>query len=231
MNRIQVFSLLLASSAVLAGCVEHSAPLQHQIQTVEKDSATSLRTSIHMGAGTLNITGGTAAWLTGDFASNVPDWKPVIHYAAGDLKVEQPESKGIHTGNSKNEWRINLNNGVPQDLEISLGAGQAELALGDLQLRSLDLTMGAGSLRLDLLGNPKTSYKARVNGGAGEATILVPKNAGICATIAGGFGAVSVKGLKNDGSSRWTNDGCGSAPVQVSLDIQAGVGALSLIAE
>ena len=70
----------------------------------------------------------------------------------------------------------------------------------------------------------------RVRGGAGDATIYLPKAVGISAVAKGGLGDISVKGLHKSGG-RYVNDAYDTAPVRVDLDIQGGVGSISLIGE
>jgi hypothetical protein len=125
---------------------------------------------------------------------------------------------------------MRLNDTVPMDLDIQFGAGDADLKFGAMNLRGLNLEMRAGDLHLDLRGTPKKDYSVRVRGGAGDATIDLPKGVGISALAKGGFGDISVKGLHKSGD-RYVNDAYDTAVVRVDLDIQAGVGSISLIAE
>ena len=79
-----------------------------------------------MNAGDLDVRGGAAKLLDADFTYNVAAWKPELHYSLsggdGDLSLEQPGPRSS-TGKTKNEWRVQLNDGVPVDLSIQLGAG------------------------------------------------------------------------------------------------------------
>jgi predicted membrane protein len=187
-----------------------------------------------MGGGTLKVGGGAANWMQGDFAYNVPSWKPNMRYSnaggRGDLLIEQPSSNQVQMGNTTNEWDLKLNNEVPTDLTAHMGAGEARLDLGALSLRSLEIEMGAGELRLDLRGKPSHSYDVRVRGGAGEATVYLPRDVGINAKASGGIGEISVRGLRAEGD-HWINDAYGKSKVQLHVDIQGGVGQINVIAE
>ncbi|MGH9673930.1 MAG: toast rack family protein, partial [Bryobacteraceae bacterium] len=173
-------------------------------------------------------------WMQGDFAYNVLSWKPDIRYSAsggrGDLAIEQPSSNQFKLGNSTNHWDLRLNDEIPTDLTITMGAGEAQLELGTLYLRSLEIMVGAGELRLDLRGKPSRSYEVHVRGGAGEATVYLPKDVGISAKATGGLGEIKVTGLRSEGG-RWINDAYATSKVQLRLDIQGGVGEINLIAE
>jgi len=115
-------------------------------------------------------------------------------------------------------------------LRIEFGAGEAQLNLGSLDLRSVDIQIGAGTLRLDLRGAPTKDYSVRIRGGVGEATVYLPKEIGISATAVGGIGDISVTGLRKSGE-RYVNDSYERAAVRIRLDIKGGVGSIRLIAE
>jgi hypothetical protein len=232
--RTQYLALFVAVSCLI-GCREGTpaGPTQHDSQSVASDAAKALRTEVKMGAGTLKLSGGTSKWMEGDFSYNVASWKPVVKYSTfgtrGDLTIEQPSSNESHL-NTTNDWDLRFNNDIPTELTVRLGAGEARLDLGSLALRNLEVEMGAGSLRLDLRGTPKHDYDVRVRGGAGEAIVHLPKDVGISAKASGGLGEIKVQGLRKDGD-HWVNDGAASSKVQIHVDVQGGVGSISLIAE
>jgi len=150
---------LLPALVGLGGCVirsDHSGPIEYSSQSVESDSAELVRVNLHMGAGELRVTDGSQKLLRGDFAYNVPSWKPDVRYATvggkGTLTIKQPSSGETHLGNNKNRWDLQLGNKVPMDLEVHFGAGQARLDLGSLQLRGVEVHMGVGQLDMDLRG-------------------------------------------------------------------------------
>jgi hypothetical protein len=47
---------------------------------VDLKDARSVGADLRMGAGELNVTGGTDALMEADFAYNVADWKPDVSY-------------------------------------------------------------------------------------------------------------------------------------------------------
>jgi hypothetical protein len=116
------------------------------------------------------------------------------------------------------------------DLVVKMGAGEAHLNLGSLNLRSVVFDLGAGELDADLRGNPKRSYDVRINGGVGQATIHVPSTVGISATATGGIGEINVRGLEQR-NGRWINPGHENSPVTIRLDVKGGVGQIDLVAE
>ncbi|HEU4693342.1 MAG TPA: hypothetical protein VFS23_33495, partial [Vicinamibacterales bacterium] len=111
-----------------------------------------------------------------------------------------------------------------------LGAGEAELALGELNLRNLQVGIGAGQVHVDLRGTPKQSFDVRIEGGVGETVVYLPRSVGISATAAGGLGSISVNGLEKRGE-RWVNAGHENDAVQITVDVKGGIGEIRLSAE
>ena len=207
-----------------------AGPVVHEHHATDRGAATRARVEIDMSAGDLNVKSGAMMLFEGDFDFNVPGLKPSIAYTVnggtGALKVSQ----GSASGNYENNWRLSLDETTPVDLEVTLGAGDAQLALGRLNLQSLAVRLGAGDLDLDLRGMPARSYSVRVQAGAGDTTIHVPAGVGISARTSGLIGDSNVSGLeKRDG--RWINPAVAESPVTVDLDVQHAIGDLRLIAE
>jgi hypothetical protein len=233
-----VRSIVPAVAAVfLLGCEISSVPVgptRHESQSVDLDKSEMARVELRMGAGDLKIRGGSSKFVEADFTYNVPSWKPEFRYnntgVRGDLVIEQPSSGRIHGGSTNYTWDLRFNDDKPVDLTAKFGAGEADLNLGSMSLRSLDIEMGVGELKLDLRGNPKRSYDVRVRGGVGEATVHLPKDVGIEADAQGGIGGISAPGLhKQDG--RYVNDALATAKTKIHLNIRGGVGSINLIAE
>ena len=205
-------------------------PVVHEHHTVERGAATSARVEIGMTAGELEVKSGAKMLFEGNFDFNVPVLKPEIAYAVdgttGTLKVSQ----GSTSGNYENSWRLSLDETTPVDLHLTLGAGDAELVLGRLNLQSLAVRLGAGDLVLDLRGTPAKSYKVTVQAGAGDTTIRLPAGVGISASTSGLIGDSNVSGLeKRDG--RWINPRAEASPVTIDLRVQHAIGDLKIIAE
>lgn len=231
-------SVVPAVAAVfLAGCEFSSVPVgptQHDSKSVELDKSEMARVDLRMGAGNLNIKGGSSKFVEADFTYNVPSWKPEFRYTntgvRGDLVIEQPSHGRVHGGSNNYIWDLRFNDEKPLDLTAHFGAGEANLNLGSMSLRSLDIEMGVGELKLDLRGNPKRSYDVRIRGGVGEATVYLPKDVGIEADAQGGIGGISASGLRKE-EGRYVNDAFATAKTKIHLNIRGGVGSINLIAE
>ncbi len=224
----------LAALAFLSACEIDDGPrgpLRHDPVSIELDKSEVVRTEFKIGAGKLEVRGGAAKLVEGEFTYNVPSWKPRVEWVPssfrGLLTISQPESHG-HIGNSDYEWNLRLNDDKPMDIKLELGAGEADLELGSLNLRGVDIEMGVGKLMLDLRGSPKTDYSVRIQGGVGEATVYFPKDVGVAADAKGGIGGIHAEGLHKDGS-HFTNDTWPGAKVRIRVDVEGGIGAINLI--
>jgi hypothetical protein len=209
-------------------------PTEHESKSVDLDNAEMARVTLRMGAGNLNVSGGSSKLVEAAFTYNVPAWKPTFRYTntgvRGDLVIEQPSSGGFHQGSTTYTWDLRFNDDVPLDFDVNFGVGEADLKLGSMSLRSVKIDMGVGEVKLDLRGQPKRSYDVSLHGGVGEATIYLPKDVGIEADAKGGIGGINASGLrKQDG--RYVNDAWDTAKTKIHLDVRGGVGQINMIAE
>jgi hypothetical protein len=191
-----------------------------------------VHTNLKMGAGELNVTGGADRLMEGDFSYNVADWKPEVDYDVsgdtGELTVEQGSGEGVPLGgDARNEWDVRLNDEVPTDLAVEMGAGESDLDLDSLTLTGLTLRMGAGETTVDLTGDYGEDFDATMEGGVGEATVLLPSEVGVRARAEGGIGKINARGLQKEGDS-YVNDAYGDSDVTLDLDIRGGVGEINL---
>jgi hypothetical protein len=231
---------MIAATAVLAGACgmqpgggqQDVGKMQNESKYVDLKNADSVRAQLKMGAGELHITGGADQLMDGDFSYNVSEWKPKVSYdvsgGEGELMVKQGgANSGSLDGKARNEWDISLNEEVPTDLVVKVGAGESDLDLDSLALKGLDLQMGAGKSTIDLTGDYAQSFDASIQGGVGEATVLLPSEVGVKANAEGGLGKINAKGLKKVGDS-YVNDAYGESDVNLSVDVKGGVGQINL---
>jgi len=204
--------------------------MEHETKALELDRSEMTRVEIKIGAGELRIAGGAGKLMEGDFSYNDPGSKPQVEYHSTGVRsdIDIHPSGTVQHGESK--WDMRFNDAVGMDLVVKMGAGQAQLNLGSLSLRSVAFDLGAGELNADLRGHPNRSYDVRINGGVGQATIHLPKSVGISATAVGGIGEVNVSGLEKR-NDRWINPGHENDPVMIRLDVKGGVGQIDLVAE
>jgi hypothetical protein len=230
--------MMAATEVVTGACgterggTQQVGELQRESRSVALENAQSARAQLKMGAGELNVTGGADRIMEGDFSYNVADWKPKVSYDVsgqkGELVVEQGSAEGVRLGaDARNEWDIRLNDEVPIDVVVKMGAGESDLDLDSLTLTGLNLQMGAGKTTVDLTGDYDRSFDASIEGGVGEATVLLPSEVGVKAKAEGGLGKINAEGLKRVGDS-YVNDVYGESDVVLSVDVQGGVGEINL---
>jgi hypothetical protein len=240
MKRFVFLFALLVTAAVLAsacstqgGDEPRVGKLRSESESVDPKNAQSVRAQLKMGAGELNLTGGADQLMEGDFSYNVAEWKPKVSYDVsgekGDLIVKQGGSRGSNlTGKARNEWDIRLNDELPTDLVVQMGAGESDLDLDSMTLTGLKLQMGAGKTTVDLTGDYAQSFDASIQGGVGEATVELPSEVGVKAKAQGGLGKIDAgEGLKKVGDS-YVNDAYGESDVTLDVKVQGGVGEINL---
>jgi hypothetical protein len=231
--------VMMAATAVLAGAcgtqgggTPKVGKMQSESKSVDPKNAQSARVQLKMGAGELNVTGSADRLMEADFSYNVSDWKPKVSYDVsgkkGELVVKQGSAEGGNlSGGARNEWDISLNDELPTDLVVQVGAGESDLDLDSLTLTGVDLQMGAGKTTVDLTGDYAKGFDASIEGGVGQATVLLPSKVGVKAKAAGGLGGINAKGLKKVGDS-YVNDAYGESDTNVSVDVKGGVGEINL---
>jgi hypothetical protein len=226
-----------AACLALAGCSswdwegKRPGPGGTLTKTIEKSKAEMVKAEIVLGAGDLEIRGGAAQLMEGEFRYEFEPQKPEIRYEhssfRGVLQIKQTTSalSGLNT------WRIRLTDDVPLDLSVKLGAGENRLDLGSLSLRSLEVHMGVGTCRLDLRGKPPRSFGVQIHGGVGEATVYLPRDVGVTAEAQGGIGEIDVRGLRSTGKHTWENELYGKSKTEIRLEVRGGIGAIRLQVE
>jgi hypothetical protein len=238
---VVVLSILsMAATTVLAGACstqgggtqQQVGKMQHESKSVDPENAQSAHAQLKMGAGELNLTGGADQLMEADFSYNVKAWKPKVSYDVsdekGELAVKQGSAEGGNlSGGARNEWDISMNDEVPTDLVVQLGAGESDLDLDSLTLTGVDLKMGAGKTTVDLTGDYAQGFDASIEGGVGEATVLLPSKVGVKAKAEGGLSTINAKGLKKVGDA-YVNNAYGESDVTLNVKVQGGVGEINL---
>lgn len=229
-------ALVAAVTVALSGCVvntEIGGPVQHLQKSIELDKTEMARVEVKMGAGELRVDGGSPKLMDATFDYNIESSKPIVRYNAssfrGEITIEQPS--GFHGGtNSKYNWSLHLNDKLPLDFVTHLGAGEAYLNLGTMNLRSVEVHMGVGQVELDLRGKPARDYNVEIHGGIGQAIVHLPSTVGIVANASGGIGDIEVRGLEKR-NGRWINSEYEHSPVTIHLDVKGGIGNITLTAD
>lgn len=218
---------------LLAGCNSGArvGALQTASQSVELGDAKSVRVEINIGAGDLEVTGGTEKLLEADFTYNVAKLKPEVSYTDGTLVVRQPKANGLSDlrgiTDYRNAWNLRLYNQVPMDLSVELGGGISDLQLAGLSLTRLHVTLGAGTSTIDLNGDWARDLDITIDAGAADLTMRLPKDVGVRVEVDRGPAVIEASGLTQDGDI-YTNAAYGVSNVTLHIDIQTGIGRINL---
>jgi hypothetical protein len=208
----------------------HSTTKSHKTESIDRKDAKSVRMSVKMPAGDLTMSGGAESLLNADFSFGSSWGAPKIEYSvsngAGELSIDQ-EGGGTLVTNSDNTWSLKVNDSIPLDLEIDIGAGRGVLRFAKVDLTRLELNIGAGQADVDLSGERAKDLEAEIQGGVGEATIRLPKNVGVVATVHGGLGSIDTHGLKEE-DGQYVNEAYGKSPTTIHLSVNGGIGSIKL---
>ena len=234
-NRLLI-ALVLFPALLLAGCASEArvGALQTESQSVELGDARSVRVKMVLGAGDLVVTGGAKKLLEADFTYNVAKLKPEVEFTDGTLVVQHPDVRGYRTPQDikdfRNEWDLRLNNDVPMNLSLEMGAGTSALQLSGLSLTGLDVTLGAGKCTVDLNGDWARDLDVIINTGAADITVRLPKDVGVRVEVDAGPTTIQAPGLTKDGNV-YTNAAYGVSEVTLHVKMEAGIGRINLEVE
>jgi hypothetical protein len=234
-NRLLI-TLVLFGALLLASCSSGArvGALQSESQSVELGDAKSVRVEINLGAGDLEVTGGADKLLEADFNYNVAKLKPEVGYTDGTLVVRQPDVRGLPTlrgiTDYRNEWGLRLNDQVPMDLRVNVGAGTSDLQLAGLSLTGLNIILGAGLYTVDLSGDWARDLDVTIDAGAADISVRLPKDVGARVEVEDGPHTIFATGLTKNGGV-YTNAAYGVSEVTLQVDMKAGIGNINLEVE
>jgi major membrane immunogen (membrane-anchored lipoprotein) len=233
-TRIFLINVVLLAALLLAGCSSDDVrvgELRTESKSVELGDARSVRVKMVLGAGDLVVTGGAKKLLEADFAYNVAKLKPEVEFTDGTLVVQHPDVRGYRTPQNikdfRNEWDLRLNNDVPMNLSLEMGAGTSDLKLAGLSLTGLDIKLGAGKCTVDLSGDWTRDLDAAIQTGAANVTVILPKDVGVRVEVDSGLTAINAPDLKQDGNV-YTNEAYGTSDVTLHINMQTGIGQINL---
>ena len=120
-----------------------------------------------------------------DYEKNGDD---ISYYLGSDWKTGMPTS---FSGYEKERlsWDLNLTKEIPLDLDISLGVGESDVDLSELEITNLDLSIGVGQTKVELAAG---EYQADVDGGVGQTIVTLPDEGQIKLNVDGGVGEIVI---------------------------------------
>ncbi|MFC0522804.1 toast rack family protein [Pontibacillus salicampi] len=225
-----LLTILAGAFLVLAGCeisaIQGSEVFNETVQ-VEKDDAEELDVALTLGAGELQLEGGSSEWLTGDIRYKPKRLKPEITYTrsgeTGIITLNQ--KKKVDISEMDNEWDIQLTNKVPIDLTVHAGASSSVLNLAGMHLEKVNIESGVGELTVDMSGDWKQSFAVNLDAGVGDTTIIVPNETGVIIEAEMGLGETSFKDFISKGDGIYVNKAYTTADTIITIHTNMGIGA------
>jgi hypothetical protein len=228
MNKNLVCRHVAGLLAVLTIGCGSTRPSRTVTKSVPVGSAGVVEVSLEMGAGELRLNGGASGLMDASF--HISGGDPIVEYSEkggrGTLRLGEPDSFSP----GANEWEVRLRQNVPMNVRAHLGAGEAKMVLGSLDLRRVVVEQGVGEVELDLRGQPRHSFEVELNGGVGESRIILPRSVAISARASNGIGEIQIDGLQQKGDI-WINPGHENDAVTIQLSVRGGVGQIHVTAE
>jgi hypothetical protein len=233
MKTNHLIALVLLAALLFSGCAKQLrvGELRSESQSVKLGDTSPMKVEISFGAGDLEVSGGASELLEADFYYNVAELKPDVRQSGSTLVVRQPSPQGLPDlrtiSSYRNEWDLRLNQAVPLDLRIDIGAGASYLKLAGLSLSRFNLDLGAGTSTIDLSGGWAHDLNVRIECGAADITIRLPSDVGARVEIEAGPHPVQARGLVKNGEV-YTNEAYGVSDVTLRIHVQAGIGSINL---
>lgn len=209
-------------------------PTQAETQ-IPANGASSAHVELLLGAGELKLSalepraGSNLAEAA--FTYNIVSWQPTVDYTVnqgvGNLVIAQPKTTVVLPQQIRYEWDVKLNQTIPLDLKLDMGAGKATLDLRGLTLNTVNIAAGAGELQMDLSGAWAQSAAITIEGGVGKVTLRLPKTVGVRVEATAGLGRVNANGFSKEGDV-YVNTAHATSTVVLTITIKAGIGEVNL---
>jgi len=123
-------------------------------------------------------------------------------------------------------WRLRVSRGIPLDLRVETGAGEAQLDLSALTITNLDVEAGVGKT---VVSFPRRGQlRARVKAGVGETIVGIPQGLGARIRITTGIGAIHVSNRFQKLTNAYESPDYELASERVDLRVEAGVGHIAV---
>jgi hypothetical protein len=227
-------ALIAFGLSVLWGTMRgRSVSPEEEHLVVPIDDSTRAEVELNYGAGEFSVRSGAehGAILSGDFEGGVNDH---VRRSGDTATIRISNPAGIvwapwTWGSSfRHRWSIQLNDQIPLELTLKVGASDCRVDLTDLRVEKLRLETGASSTRVTL---PAHAGHTVVTGSSGAASVSVRVPEGVAARIQASGGVASV----NVNRQRFPRQGgvyvspdYETAENRVDIKLEMGVGSLDI---
>lgn len=156
-------------------------------------------------------------------AGAAPTLRTTVASDSAAVIIEDPTSHTVVLGTKTNTLDVTLGRAVTwKDIELDLGAVQADADLSQLKVDSVSVNAGASDVKITL---PKTrDVLVDISGGVANVTLRVPGGASVSLDAQSGLTNVTVplgyrhiSGMPFLGASRWESTGSGGPRIGVTL--------------
>lgn len=229
-----VILALLAGALWLFGVrVDNAQPVPGETIRQALGNAGRGRVALELGAGTLqvDVLSEPGDLVAGSVSSQSGQQPKSSLAQEGDLAVYSLRSRGVAFYNPGRrgagwDWDLGLTRQVPVELQVNLGAGEAEFDLWALQADDLNIDLGVGQATLTLPA--EGHYTARLNGAIGSLNVLVPSGLGV--RVDGNTALASLQvppGYQKDGDVYLSPD-YATAENRVDLSVGMAIGSIQI---
>ncbi len=228
MKKPLILVLLVMMLATMACSINMQAPDVNiktgptQTLTVNEPAPTGsdpVKMELAMGAGKLEVSGGSTNLIEGTVRYNVESWKPVVTRSGNEfsLKQEAKNVRGIPGTNLVNDWNLKLSDTVPLDLQIEAGAYEGKIDFSGVHLRSLNIADGASKSEVRFNSpNPERMDKLAYKTGASQVSLYNLANAN--------FSEMDFE----SGAGNYLLDFGGTLQNDATVNIKSGVSAITI---
>jgi len=123
-------------------------------------------------------------------------------------------------------WDLGITSGVPLDLVISMGVGQADLDLSDLTVTSLNIDSGVGQTTVTLPAEGR--YEVDIDSGIGELIIIIPPGLEARIETDTGIAARQLPSSYRRQDDVYTSPGYAGADNRVDLRLDHAIGSVTV---
>ncbi len=222
--------VILGGTLWLSGVrAERGAAITGQAIHRELSGATQARVSLSPGAGSLRLgmLGVDGVLIDGRAAAGsgqniYEDFSMDGNTAVYTLR--QSGSAFYSTDFASNDWRwdLSLTPGLPIDLTVNLGAGNADLDLNGLNLSAMKIDLGVGQTIVTLPA--EGSLNGDINGGVGQLVVRVPDGVAVRIVADTGLTAKNFPASYHRDGDTYTSPGYDSAANRIDLKMDMGIG-------
>ncbi len=232
-----IFAVMLVA-LIASGCITPSdgtaevGELRTEDTFVEIGEAQAVKVNLDMGQGSLKVSPGGDHLMDATFRYNVDRWKPRFTYLdEGDywnLTVRQPRQDLEVEGEPRNEWDLGFGLVVPMEMDVEIGAGDANIKVSGLEVVALSVATGAGEVDLDLSGSWYDNVVVRVGTGAGDVGLIVPSDMGVQISVQQGTGTVIAPGFTQV-QGNYVNPAFDTSDLVMLIAVDIGTGDLQVL--